>query len=283
MVYRWRCRHCEFTLWGADRGAVGDRVKSHLLEHHASHVHRDDIRTSWSCPYCEAQGEAYSSDDDAVDSFAVHLFEHAESLLESGAHIADEVGGTGSVLVSAPADGPAANNARAHFLARGDAVVLVTANPAARLRLVHSELDAWPAAVTVLTTVEDPLADVTAFDPAAVPIEFVTLNKRTDLSGVGETVARTVSKHEGMSGSLSVEFDILPEIVQKFELGTVFRFLHILDSRLDRADALSHFYVDRRRHQQATINVLEKTFDVSITAEGGVFTLEAAPDVRQVH
>jgi len=80
-----------------------------------------------------------------------------------------------------------------------------------------------------------------------------------------------------MAGTLSVEFDILPELVDKFDLRTVFKFLHLLSSRLDRADALSHYYVDPRRQQAASVNVLEQAFDLSIRASGGAFRSDSAP------
>ena len=274
MVYRWRCRHCEFTVWAAEEAEAVDAVQDHLLEHHASNVRRDGIRTEWRCPYCDARSESYGDDVDPVDAFASHLFGHVEDLVETGVHVADDIGGTGSVLVVAPLDGTA-DNARAHFLARGDAVVVVTANPADRLRLLDRELGSWPARTTVLTTVEHPLDAASDLDRSA--FEFVTLHRGTDLSGVGETIARCLRDHEGMAGTLSVEFDILPELVDKFDLRTVFKFLHLLSSRLDRADALSHYYVDPRRQQAASLNVLEGAFDLSIRASGGAFTSDSAP------
>jgi rubredoxin len=277
MVYRWRCRHCEFTTWAADGAAVADAVRDHLLDHHASNVRRDGIRTEWRCPYCDAHSESYGDDVDPVDGFSDHLFGHVEGLIETGVHVADDVGGTGSVLVTAPLDGTAADNARAHFLAPGDAVIVVTANPAARLRLIDRKLGSWPARATFLTTAEDPLDGVSDLDPSQLPVEFVRLDGGSGLSGVGETLARCLGDHEEMTGTLSVEFDILPELVDKFDLRTVFKFLHLLSSRLERADALSHYYVDPRRQRTASINVLEGAFDMSIRAAGETFTSDAVP------
>mgnify|MGYP000134804077 CR=1 FL=1 len=47
-------------------------------------------------------------------------------------------------------DGDAAANARAHFLSRGDAAVVVTADPTSRLRLLDRKLSSWPASTTAL-------------------------------------------------------------------------------------------------------------------------------------
>lgn len=277
MVYRWRCRRCSFGLWAASPDAATGAVKSHLLDHAASHLRRDDVRTAWRCPHCGTEGETYGSDGDAaVESFTSHLFGHVESRLETGVHIAEAVGGTGDILVTAPFDGEAVANARAHFLAYGDAAVVVTANPAARLRLLDRKLSSWPASTTLVTTATDPLADVDV-DPSARSVDVVTLDGRPDLSGVGQTLSRTLQSRSEPGRTLSVEFDILPELLDKFELRTVFRFLHLLSSRLERLEALAHYYLDPRRIRRASRNVLEGVFDLSIEAEGPVFTAASDP------
>jgi hypothetical protein len=176
--------------------------------------------------------------------------------------------------VIAPFDGAAVANARAHFLAYGDTAVVVTANPAARLRLLDRKLSSWPASTTLVTTATDPLADVDV-DLSGRSVDVVTLDGRPDLSGVGGTLSRTLQSRSEAERTLSVEFDILPELLDKFELRTVFRFLHLLSSRLERAGALAHYYLDPRRTQQASRNVLEGVFDLSIEAEGPVFTADS--------
>jgi hypothetical protein len=271
MVYRWRCRWCPRTLWAADGDALAEAIKSHLLEHAASNLRRDEVRTVWHCPHCGTQ--THTMGDGAVESFKSHLFDHAVSRIETGVHVADDVDGSGSVLVVGPADTPSVENARAHFLARADAAIVVTADPAARLRLLDRTLPSWPASTTVVTTVSDPLASVPDVDPSAHSVDVVRLAGRPDLSSVGETLAETLEAHRAVD-CLSVAFDILPEIVAKFELQSVFRFLHLLSSRLDRTGALSHYYLDPRRTQRASRNVLEQVFDLSITADGEVFRSE---------
>jgi hypothetical protein len=273
MVYRWRCRRCSFDCWTADADAAAEAVGSHLLDHAASNLRREDVRVVWRCPHCGTQGETYAGDDDsAVESFRSHLFGHAESQLDPDAHVADAVGGTGNVLVVAPPDGDAADNARTHFLSRGDDALLVTANPGDRLRLLERTLPSWPASTTVVTTAAEPLATVDV-DPEKRSISVVTIEGRPDLSGVGETLSRTVGSRP-TTGTLSLEFDILPELLETFDLRTVFRFLHLLASRLDQERVLAHYYLDPRRAQRASVNVLEGVFDLSIRAEGAVFVAD---------
>jgi len=271
VVYRWRCRTCTRSLWAASADAAAESIKSHLFDHAESNLRRNDLRTMWRCPHCGAQGETYAGDG-ALESFKSHLFGHVESQIEAGAHVADAVGGTGSVLLLAPLDGDAAANARAHFLSRGDAAVVVTADPTARLRLLDRKLSSWPASTTLVTAAAEPLSGLD-FDPPT-ELAVVTVDGQPDLSGVGKTLSRTLRSAEER-GTLSVEFDILTDLVDTFDLQTVFRFLHLLSSRLERAGALAHYYLDPRRVQRASINVLEQVFDLVIRADGAVLTSDS--------
>lgn len=271
MVYRWRCRTCTLSLWAASADAAAESIKSHLFDHAESNLRRDDLRTMWRCPHCGAQGETYAGDG-ALESFKSHLFGHVESQIEAGAHVTDAVGGTGNVLLLAPLDGDAAANARAHFLSWGDAAVVVTADPTARLRLLDRKLSSWPASTTFVTTAAEPLSGLDVDPPTELAV--VTVDGQPDLSGVGKTLSRTLRSVEER-GTLSVEFDILTDLVDTFELQTVFRFLHLLSSRLERAGALAHYYLDPRRVQRASINVLEQVFDLVIRADGAVLTSDS--------
>lgn len=269
MVYRWRCRHRGFTTWAPGQERLGEAVRSHLAKHHRDRLRSEDFGVAWTCPYCEDSGHSHEREQ-AVASFTDHLFEHAEPLVESGVHVADGFDGTGSVLVQAPLDSQGADNARMHFLAPADIQVFVTMSPSRRARLIESDLGEWPAAAVFLTTNEQPLAGVET-DLSAAPIEVVQLDRRLGLSGLGETISRVLDEHETAAGKISVEFDILSELISTFELQEVFKFLHVLTSRCDRADALSHYYFDPRAESASTVNVLDELFDARIAAENGVF------------
>jgi rubredoxin len=272
MVHRWQCRHCDFVVWSADGAATVESAKSHLLDHYGGRLTKDGFQVGWDCPYCDAEKELLGGDEsEAIRTFKDHLFDHVEPFFESGVHIADGIDGTGSVLVRAPLEGTAADNARRHFCAPGDVVVLVTTTPAKRLRLLRRGNSSWPAWTVVITTVDDPLDGVEGVDTSSVPLEIVKLDEVHGLQEVGQTISTVVGEQDTSNGKLSVEFDILAEIIAKFDLETVFRFLHILNSRLEQADALTHYYLDPDAGQAATSNILESSFDMTISAEGEVF------------
>lgn len=270
MVNRWRCRHCEYMVWSASGDALSTGVKSHLLDHHGGRLVEEGFQFTWSCPYC---GESASSHErsEGLETFRTHLFDHVTSLLESGVHVADEVDGTGDILVLSPLESAGADNARKHFLAPGAVYIIVTTNPAGRLRLIDEQLTKWPSATVVITTKNHPMAGLEDMDFTDVPLEIVRLDKRLGLGGLGETISRVVQEHESMPGKLSVEFDILAEIIEKFTLEEVFKFLHALTSRLESADALSHYYANPDVQSESTINVLDQIFDLRITATDTAF------------
>jgi hypothetical protein len=271
MVHRWRCRHCAFTVWSASREPLNERIGAHLLDHHRERLTKRDFRTTWECPYCTQSGESHDGQA-GVARFKDHLFEHGEPLVESDTHVAEEIDGTGNVLVRSPLNATGANNARMHFLTPGDIVLFVTTTPGERIRLLKDELQSWPAWTVILTTKEYPLEGVDNVELADAPLEVVRLDRRLGLSDLGETVSRVLDEQKRKSGKLSVEFDILSEIIEKFETQTVFKFLHLLTRRLESVGALSHFYVDPRAESASTINVLEQLFDLSLTADERTFT-----------
>ncbi len=270
MVHRWRCRHCDYTVWSARREATASTIKSHIIEHHQSQLSDDGIQRQWSCPYCDATGQHHERDR-CVEVFQDHLFEHVSPLLESGKHVADDINGTGSVLVLGAAESAGANNARIHFLSPGDIVVIVTTNPAQRLRLLNDELNNWPASTVIITTTDDPLAGVEDIDFSDIPLEIVKLDKKLGLGGLGETISRVIQEYENAQGKLSVEVDILEEIIQMFDIEMVFKFLHALTGRLKQANALSHYYVNPSPRDESTLNILKQVFDLRITVSGSTF------------
>ena len=278
MVLRFRCRRCAFTVWSTSGDVITDTVGTHLLEHHRERVTKQGFQIRWSCPYCDSGGQHHDRDA-GIDRFERHLFEHVESRVESGTHVADDVDGTGGILVRAPRNSPGLDNARIHLLSPGEVVLFVTTAPADRLRLLHDRLDEWPARTIVLTTKPDPLGDVSGIDLSAASLEVVRLDSRLGLSEVGETISRVVDEYETAGGKIAVEFDILPELVDKFDLQTVFKFLHVLGTRFERADALAQYHVDPRTQSQSTINVLGQAFDLSIEADDRRFVTEPQSDI----
>lgn len=270
MVYRWRCRNCDFSTWSTERGRTAKSAKSHLVTHYQGKIRREDFGLAWSCPYCESEGRGHD-EEGALSEFKDHVFGHVEPLLESGVHVADDINGTGNVVVNAPLESTGADNARIHFLAPADICLFVTTNPKRRIELIAEELPEWPAWTIVITTKSQPLAGIEGIDFSTVPLEVVQLDKSLGLSSLGETVSRVLDEHESTEGKISLGFDILPEIIEKFQLQEVFKFMHVFTSRCKRANALSHYYFNPQTQSESTVNILDQVFDMNIYANGTVF------------
>jgi len=271
MVDRWACRDCGFVAWGPGRPALAERIQSHVVGHHREAIERDDFRLAWECPYCD---RAEHTHDEAAGrrGFAEHLYSHVESLVEEGTHVAEAIGGSGDVLVVSPLESTGADNARIHFVSACDVAIVVTTNPAARLRLLAERLEELPAWTVVLTTEESSLADIEEPDLSSLPVEVVALDGSLGLSGLGETLSRVVDEHESADARLTVEFDILSELLSEFSLQQVFKFLHVLSARLADADALAHYYLDPDAESESTMNMLRELFDLAIEPSETVFT-----------
>ena len=270
MVYRWHCRQCDYTVWSPDRTATADAIKSHLLDHYRNKLSKDDFRVSWQCPYCDRTSQGYDADE-SVERFKNHLFEHVSSLLESGKHVADTIDRAGDVLVLAPVESTGADNARVHFTAPAEIAVFVTTNPARRVRLLDDQLGSWPAWTTILTTKSQPFADVTDIDLESAPLDVAIVDKGISMTDLGETISRVLDEQRTDDTRVTVGFDILSELLQLFDTQTVFKFIHVLNTRLENMDALTHYYLDPSSQPPSTVNVLKELFDLKIRANGSVF------------
>jgi hypothetical protein len=267
MVYRWRCRHCGFASWTPGRDQASEAAKSHLLTHYTENIRREDARLGWACPHCGTT-DGHQDRDRAVTEFKRHLFDHAEVDLAADVHLADEFGGTGSVLVKAPLESTGADSARVHLLTPTDVYVFVTQDPTDRLRLIMDKLPEWPTHTVVITTTSRPLSDIDSVDLETASIEVVQLTKRLGLSRLRETIGAVLDEHEATGGKISLEFDILSEILRTFDLREAVQFLYAFTKQCARSDVLSHYYLDPKSQSTSVINVVEDVFDVRVEAEG---------------
>jgi rubredoxin len=270
MVYRWQCRQCEYVAWSPNQRGIVDAVEKHLLDHYRSNLTQTDFRVGWECPYCNKSKYGYETDQNA-EAFKSHLFEHATSFLESGQHVAEDIGGVGDILVLAPAESTGATNARVHFTSIAETAIFVTTNPAKRVRMLDKKLDSWPDWTTILTTKSKPFADVTGIDLDAAPLDVVILDTDLGLTELGETISRVLDQQRTENNKIAMGFDILDELLQLFDTEAVFKFLHVLNSRLESTNAVTHYYLDPQSQPESSVNVLQPLFDLQIHAAGGRF------------
>jgi rubredoxin len=270
MVHRWQCRQCDYIVWSPKQDVITDSVESHLFDHHRKNLVQTDFRVEWECPYCNKSKHGYGNGE-GVSEFKRHLFEHVTSFLESGKHVAENINGVGNILVLAPIESTGANNARVHFTSLGDIAIFVTTNPAQRVRMLDTKLDSWPAWTTILTTKSQPFADVTDVDLDSAPLDVAIVDKGISLTALGETISQVLNEQQTENAKVTVGFDILSELLELFDTETVFKFVHVLNSRLESMDALTHYYVDPNSQPESAVNILQQLFDLQIHASGDRF------------
>ncbi|ERH02912.1 MAG: hypothetical protein J07HN6_00230 [Halonotius sp. J07HN6] len=244
---------------------MSEVIKSHLFEHSQDNVSQEDPGVSWECPYCDRSEISYD-EEKTIQNFKDHLFEHEDQFIESSTHVADDIDRAGNILVKGPTDSPGIDNARAHFFAAGDIIILITTNPGARLRLLREELGSWPALTVVLTTKDNPAADISGLDISNVPIEIVKLSKQLGLSKLGRTISQVLEDHGNSEGKIVVEFDILSEIITKFGEKPSFKFLQILTNQFESADAIAYYPLDPDSVEESTISLINESFDLRVRA-----------------
>jgi hypothetical protein len=191
--------------------------------------------------------------------------------IEAKAHIASSIGRSGNVLVNAPVESAAADNARVHFLTGSDLAIVITTHPKARIRLLADRLEEWPDRTVVVTTKHRPLDGGLGVDLSSAPLELVELDRRLGPQDLGETVSRIIDAHHTPKETVSVEFDILSDIVQSFELRRTYDFVTMLSRRLGDVGALAHFYAAESPQLSSAFNVLDGTIDLKLNVESQVF------------
>jgi hypothetical protein len=209
---------------------------------------------------------------EAVQEFKAHMYTHVESDVASGVHVADDIDRRGNVMVKGPVESAGSNNARVHFLSAGDIVVVVTSTPKDRIQLLHDHLGQWPDWTVIITTKRRPLNEPMDIDFSDIPIELVKLDQSLGPNGLGETISRVIAEHEAPNKKLAFGFDILPEIIKKFDLKRSVKFMKMLSKRLGEADALSQYYIDPGPQSSTVLNVIDDKFDLELETENKVFT-----------
>jgi hypothetical protein len=242
-------------------------IKTHLISHYADRLSKSDFRIAWNCPYCQSKKTIYDKGE-AIADFKSHLYGHVEDNIHDGTHIGNRLGWNGNLQINTPTDSPEADTLRSHFHSNADLAILITANPEARIQHLHDELTELPSRAVVVSTEGNPFDAETELDFSGTSMELVELDTRLGPNDVGETVSRILDVHHTDGMRVSVEVDIINEIIRSFDLQTSCDFVRMLASRLEDIDGVFQLYVnpDAHRNISTVLNFLEEEFDMAIRA-----------------
>ncbi|MFC7057415.1 RAD55 family ATPase [Halovenus salina] len=98
----------------------------------------------------------------------------------------------------------------------------------------------------------------------------------TDMTGIGIKFSEFVEEFYGDRGVTQnrIVMDSLSTLLMYSDLQTVFRFMHVLTSRIEDADAIGLFVIESTAHDAETMNTLKQLFDGVAKVEKEQTTLQ---------
>ncbi|MFB6118091.1 hypothetical protein [Halosegnis sp.] len=191
------------------------------------------------------------------------------------AQLGERLGDAGNVLFLGPSVTPAVDTAcmahlptgaRAHVIA-----VNFSPNPGTWLDRYDEHAGESPAGVVLVTT-SDTSIDETAYD---WPVAVEGLSSPADLTGIGMVVSKYLERWQGRE-TVALCFDSLTALLQYEDAKDVYRFLHIISTRLAGTAARSHFHLDPMTQDDQTVSTLRSSFDAVATFDPDAETWEVA-------
>lgn len=96
----------------------------------------------------------------------------------------------------------------------------------------------------------------------------------SDLTEIGMAVGSVLDSWADTGAPVTVCFHSVSALLQYAESRRVFRFLHLLTSRLGTTDARAHFHFDPGMHDDQEAATVRAVFDGVVRLEGGTWRIE---------
>lgn len=188
--------------------------------------------------------------------------------------IQEELGSTSSILLVGPLGGQADDTACRTLLDAdtGEPTnrILVTNDQSmeARLRTCHGGAGVNAlGGETVIIGMGEPSRGASATAPTVTGdgVTTVSLSDSRNLARLGMHVSRWLTDWEAEPTRLVVCVHSLSTLLQVMDLDTVFRFLHVLNARIDAAGGQIHYHLEPDDHDDVTLSTLGALFDAILT------------------
>lgn len=184
-----------------------------------------------------------------------------------------KIEGASSVLVLGPAVNAAVDDACVGHLPSGEDAYVIAVNfspsPDVWLDRYASRADADPAGVVLVTTNESAV-DADAYE---WPVGVEGLSTPGDLTGIGMIISKYLERWHDR-GRVALCFDSLTALLQYEEPSNVYRFLHIISTRLAGAGATAHFHLDPATQDAQTVSTLRSPFEAVASFDDGEWTVK---------
>jgi hypothetical protein len=103
--------------------------------------------------------------------------------------------------------------------------------------------------------------------PDNVTVEY--LSSPGDLTGIGMVISKYLERWHDDDRTIGLCFDSLTTLLQYAEPRSVYRFLHLITTRLSGADATAHFHLDPATQDEQTVSTISSTFQAIAEHDDG--------------
>lgn len=103
--------------------------------------------------------------------------------------------------------------------------------------------------------------------PDNVTVEY--LSSPGDLTGIGMVISKYLERWHDNDQTIGLCFDSLTTLLQYAEPRSVYRFLHLITTRLSGADATAHFHLDPATQDEQTVSTISSTFQAIAEHDDG--------------
>lgn len=141
-----------------------------------------------------------------------------------------------------------------------------------RLRVLREQAGERPPAVSVVSGTdqfEAATTETTTADEDGNRVTVDTIDDPSDLPKLGITISRAVKEWDDAGVGTVVCFHSLTALLQYADRQRVFRFLHVLQDRLEAVDAVTHYHMDAAAHDRQTLATLRPLFDAVVEVGPG--------------
>lgn len=192
----------------------------------------------------------------------------------TGIEVLDEFTVGSNVLLLGPAvDGAVDDGCRrllrggAHTEPRSMLVVTFTLSPRQWVDRWDDHVGEQPDELVIVTT-SDTFTGPTADEDFGDGVQVEYLSSPGDLTGLGMIISKYLERWYDEGRKMALCFDSLTALLQYEELHNVYRFLHLMTTRLAGADAHAHFHLDPATQDEKAVSTLSSTFDALARYDG---------------
>ncbi|WP_313694760.1 DUF7504 family protein [Halorarum halobium] len=200
-----------------------------------------------------------------------------------------DVGDESNVLVLGPLTGADHDRHCTNLLSSGTTTpenvlfVTLTRTATERWNTWRRYTDEQPANLCVLSVGERTRgatrSSVTTANAGSGTIRTETLSDASDLTRLGIKINKLLKEWSDSPGQSRLCLHSLTELLQYTDPQRLFRFVHVLQGRVDSLDATAHYHLYPDAHDDQTVAVFRTLFDtVARVTEGGELVVESGSD-----